>query len=212
MNAGILTIVLAVSLTTKMAFGQADGERELPTASAASAVDPNSSTVSSKSHNANYVIGDEDVLDINVWQEPGLTVSVPVRSDGMISLPLIGDVQAAGRAPTQLEQDIAAKLRTYIVQPEVAVIVQKINSKKFNILGRVAKPGSYSLSSTTTVLDAIAEAGGFMDFAKKNGIYILRHNPNGGVSRIAFNYGDVVKGKHPEENFTLEPHDTMIVP
>lgn len=211
MAAGILAIAFAVTVTTRMAFGQVD--RELPTASAASASDPKPSTVSSlKSPDDKYVIGDDDVLDINVWQEPGLTVSVPVRSDGKITLPLTGEIQAAGRTPVQLEQDITAKLRAYVVQPDVAVIVQKMNSKKFNILGRVLKPGSYSLSSTTTVLDAIAEAGGFMDFAKRKSIYILRATSNGGTTRIPFNYEDVVKGKHPGENITLEPHDTIIVP
>jgi len=161
----------------------------------------------------NFVIGNSDLLSINVWNEPDLKQqSIPVRSDGKISLPLIGDVQAAGLTPLQLQQDIATKLHSYITQPDVTVIVQQINSQKFNILGRVIKPGSYSLSATTTVLDAIAQAGGFQDFAKQKDIYILRSNSNGGETRIAFNYKDVIRGRHPEQNIRLEPHDTIVVP
>lgn len=163
-------------------------------------------------HDNSYVIGDDDLLGINVWKEPGFTESVPVRSDGRISLPLIGEVPAAGRTPLELEQDITAKLRAYLTDPEVTVMVLKMNSRKFNILGRVAKPGSYPLTSTTTVLDAIAEAGGFQEFARQKDIYILREMPNGGQKRIAFNYRKVIRGIHPEQNIRLEPHDTIIVP
>lgn len=159
-----------------------------------------------------YVIGDDDVLTIDVWNEHDLKQSVPVRPDGKISLPLIGDVQAAGRTPSQLQGDIAAKLHTYITRPDVTVVVQEIRSKKFNILGRVIKPGAYPLSSTTTVLDAIAVAGGFQDFAKQKEIYVLRPITGGGESRVPFNYKDVIKGKNLKENITLEPNDTIVVP
>jgi polysaccharide export outer membrane protein len=130
----------------------------------------------------------------------------------MISLPLVGEVQASGRTPLQLQEEIASKLEKYITNPQVTVIVQEINSEKFNILGQVAKPGAYSLTHETTVLDAIAGAGGFRDFAKQRGIYILRKNPAGGESRIPFNYKDVIKGKNPEQNIKLEPRDTVVVP
>jgi polysaccharide export outer membrane protein len=164
-----------------------------------------------KPHDAAYVIGSSDVLAVTVWKEPEITRSIPVRPDGKISLPLAGEIQAAGRTPLQLEQDIAAKLKNYITNPDVSVIVQQINSEKFNILGRVAKPGSYPLTGTTTVLDAIATAGGFQDFAKQRGVYILRQGP-GGQTRLAFNYKDVIKGKHLEQNVKLESGDTVIVP
>lgn len=160
-----------------------------------------------------YVIGDDDVLSINVWNEPDLKQQlIPVRPDGKISLPLVGDIEAAGRTPSQLQDDITSKLHTYITHPDVTVIVQQINSKKFNILGRVVKPGTYPLSSTTTVLEAIAQAGGFQDFAKEKGIYVLRGNPSGGQSRLPFNYKQVVNGKDLEQNVKLEPNDTIIVP
>jgi polysaccharide biosynthesis/export protein len=163
-------------------------------------------------HNSTYIIGNDDELGINVWKEQELTQSVPVRSDGKISLPLIGEVTAAGRTPLQLEEDIASKLRSFLTNPQVTVMVLQMNSQKFNILGRVAKPGSYSLSATTTVLDAIAQAGGFLDFAKQKDIYVLREKPGGGETRIAFNYKDVIHGKHSDENIRLQPHDTIVVP
>jgi polysaccharide export outer membrane protein len=159
-----------------------------------------------------FVIGNDDMLAINVWNEPDFKQSVPVRSDGKISLPLIGDIQAAGRTPLQLQQDIAAKLKAFITQPDVTVMVMQINSQKFNILGRVLKPGSYPLLTTTTVLDAIAQAGGFQDFAKQKKIYILRRDVSGAQSRIGFNYKDVIAGKHSEQNIKVQPGDTIVVP
>jgi polysaccharide biosynthesis/export protein len=165
-----------------------------------------------KPHDNSFVIGNDDRLAINVWKEPDLTKTIPVRSDGKISLPLVGEIQATGRTPLQLEQEIAAKLMNFITEPEVTVMVEQINSQKFNILGQVAKPGSYSLSVATTVLDAIATAGGFRDFAKQKAIYILRENASGGETRIAFNYKDVIKGKNPQQNIKLEPRDTIVVP
>ena len=118
-----------------------------------------------KPHDSSFVIGDDDLLAVNVWKEPDISRSIPVRSDGRISLPLVGELQATGRTPLQLEQDITSKLRNYIADPEVTVMVQEIHSQKFNILGEVIKPGSYSLEMAATVLDAIAAAGGFRDFA-----------------------------------------------
>jgi polysaccharide export outer membrane protein len=166
----------------------------------------------SKPHDDSFVIGDNDVLAINVWKEPDVSRSVPVRSDGKISLPLAGEIQASGLTPLKLEQDIASKLQSYISEPEVTVIVQQINSQKFNILGMVSKPGSYSLTNSSTVLDAIAAAGGFRDFAKQKSIYVLRRNPNGTESRLPFNYKNVVKGKNPDQNVKLQPNDTIVIP
>src|ERR1700690_509209 len=106
-----------------------------------------------KPHETSFVIGNDDLLAINVWKEPDVSRSIPVRSDGRISLPLVGEVQATGRTPLQLEEDIASRLRNYIAEPEVTVMVQEIRIQKFNILGQVTKPGSYSLELVTTVLD-----------------------------------------------------------
>jgi polysaccharide biosynthesis/export protein len=172
----------------------------------------NESASSARAHDDTYSIGADDILAINVWKEPDLTRSVPVRSDGKISLPLIGELQAAGVTPKQLEQDISKKLTSYVAEPEVTVIVQEIRSRKFNILGQVAKPGSFPITRTTTVLDAIALAGGFRDFAKQKSIYILRQKSDGTQQKLPFNYKEVVKGKNVEQNITLEPRDTVVVP
>jgi polysaccharide export outer membrane protein len=171
-----------------------------------------SASTANKPHDNTFVIGADDLLAINVWKEPDISRSILVRSDGKISLPLVGEVVAAGQTPLQLEQVITARLKSYITDPEVTVMVQQVNSEKYNILGQVAKPGAYSLTATTTIVDAIANAGGFKDFAKKKGIYILRRNAEGTESRIAFNYQDFIKGKNTSQNFTLQPHDTIIVP
>jgi polysaccharide biosynthesis/export protein len=165
-----------------------------------------------KPHDDSFVIGNDDVLAINVWKEPDISRSIPVRSDGKISLPLAGEVQAAGRTPLKLEQDIAARLKNYIAEPEVTVIVQQINSQKFNILGFVNRPGSYVINNSATVLDAIAIAGGFRDFAKQKSIYILRQNADGSQIRLPFNYKEVVKGQNPAQNIKLQPRDTIVVP
>lgn len=165
-----------------------------------------------KPHDDSFVIGNDDVLAINVWKEPDISRSIPVRSDGKISLPLVGEVQAAGQTPLKLEKDIASKLQSYISQPEVTVIVQQINSQKFNVLGQVLKPGSYPITNSTTVLDAIALAGGFRDFAKQKSIYVLRQNPDGSQSRLPFNYKEVVKGQNTGQNIKLQPRDTIVVP
>jgi len=159
-----------------------------------------------------YVIGANDTLAINVWKEPEVSRSVPVRSDGKISLPLVGELQASGQTPRQLEQEIAKRLQSYISEPEVTVIVTESKSQKINILGMVARPGSYLLSGSTTVLDAIAMAGGFKDFAKKKSIYVLRTGPDGAQTRLPFNYKEVIKGTNPEQNIKLQAGDTVVVP
>jgi polysaccharide biosynthesis/export protein len=207
---GIFLLALA-----GLALGQANAGSDKPAQSAAppAATAPQPATPDVKaSPGADYVIGNDDMLGVNVWNEPQLTQSVPVRSDGKISLPLIGEVQATGRTPLQLKDDITAKLLAYLSAPKVTVIVLQTNSQKFNILGRVLKPGSYPLLATTTILDAIAEAGGFQDFAKQKEIYVLRRGPRGDEKRINFNYKDVIRGHHPEENIKLIPSDTIVVP
>ncbi len=159
-----------------------------------------------------YVIGANDVLAINVWKEPDISRSVPVRSDGKISLPLVGELQASGETPRQLEEQITKSLQNYISEPQVTVIVTDSKSQRVNIMGMVAKPGAYVLTRSTTVLDAIATAGGFKDFAKQKSIYVLRQAPDGTQQRIPFNYKEVIKGKNPEQNIRLQAGDTLVVP
>jgi polysaccharide biosynthesis/export protein len=183
-----------------------------PTSGAAPAAQSaGASSTQAKPHDNTFVIGNDDVLAINVWKEPDISRSIPVRSDGKISLPLVGEVQAAGLTPLSLEKEIASKLKNYISEPEVTVMVQQVNSQKFNILGQVAKPGSYMVVNSLTVLDAIALAGGFRDFAKQKSIYVLRQGPTG-ETRIPFNYKEVSRGKNMSQNIKLQPGDTIIVP
>jgi len=190
----------------------AKGANGAKPAAQTAAADPSTAGTAARPHDDTYIIGDDDVLSINVWKEPEVSRTVPVRSDGRISLPLAGEVQASGNTPLQLEKVLAAKLQGFISEPEVTVIVTQIKSQKYNVLGLVPKPGSYPLTNSVTVLDAIALAGGFRDFAKQKSIYILRQNSGGGESRIPFNYKDVIKGKNSAQNIRIQPGDTIVVP
>lgn len=126
-----------------------------------------------------YVIGAQDLLGINVWHEPEISQSVPVRPDGKISLPLVGDLKVSGLTPRLLQNLLAKELEAYVRKPQVTVIVREVNSHKFYIMGEVGRPGEYSLATSVTVLDALATVGGFRDFAKVQKIYLLRLMPDG---------------------------------
>lgn len=206
----VLIVLCGSALGSARAAVQTNGGAT--TAPAAMAQMPSEATTTGKAHDDAFIIGNEDMLAISVWKEPELSKSVPVRSDGRISLPLVGEIQAAGKTPLQLETDIASKLTNFITAPEVTVIVEKVNSKKFNIVGEVSRPGSYPIATATTIMDAIAAAGGFRDFAKKTGVYILRKSPDGHEARINFNYKEFIKGKNPDQNVKLQADDTIIVP
>jgi polysaccharide biosynthesis/export protein len=159
-----------------------------------------------------FVIGPGDVLGINVWKEQEMSRVVPVRSDGRISLPLIGELQASGQTARQLEAEITKRLKDYVADPAVTVVVQEIHSQKINVLGMVSHPGSFPLAKPMTVVDAIATAGGFRDFAKQKDVYVLRRDNSGKQTRFPFNYKDVIKGLHPEQNIELQSGDTVVVP
>jgi len=159
-----------------------------------------------------YVIGAEDVLAINVWREPELSRSVPVRPDGKISLPLVGDISVSGLTPRLLQARLTNELDSYIRKPKVTVIVQEVNSRKFYIIGQVQKPGSYSLAAHVAILDALAMAGGFRDFAKVQQIYLLRLMSGGSRKRIQFDYKAAVNGKNSYRDIELQPGDTLVVP
>ena len=179
---------------------------------APSAATPAPDTKNSSVRPESYVIGAEDQLSIYVWKEPDMSKSVPVRPDGMISLPLIGEVKAAGYTPVQLQGILAEDMKKYISEPQVTVVVEKVASLNFNIVGEVYKPGYYPLTRRMTVLDAISLAGGFKDFAKTKKIYVLRTGPNGTQQRLPFNYKQVIKGEVPQQNVDLQPRDTIVVP
>lgn len=159
-----------------------------------------------------YIIGPQDLLTINVWREPEISREVPVRPDGKISLPLVGEVEASGFTPAALSKKVEESLKAYLSNPEVTVIVQQVNSRNFNIVGEVLKPGAYRLTNSMTVLDAIAVAGGFQEFADTKDIYVLRVTDDGARVRIPFNYKDIIKGKKFYQNVQLRPGDTIVVP
>jgi len=159
-----------------------------------------------------FVIGTGDVLAINVWKEAEISKVLPVRSDGRISLPLVGELVAGGKTPKQLEAEITTKLKDFVSNPAVTVVVEEIKSQKFNVLGMVNHPGSFPLTKPMTVIDAIAAAGGFRDFAKQKDIYVLRREASGKDTRLPFNYKDVIKGQHSEQNVELQSNDTVVVP
>jgi polysaccharide biosynthesis/export protein len=159
---------------------------------------------------ADYVIGADDTLHISVWKEADLTQTLPVRPDGKISMPLLDDVQAAGLTPMELASSIREKLKKYIADPRVTVAVTAMNSRRIFVTGEVAHPGAMALLPSMRMLQALSSAG-FTQFAKLKDIYLLRTN-NGQQEKIPFNYKDVVKGKHPEENILLKPGDTVVVP
>jgi len=198
----LVLIWLSFSLTAAV-FGQgSSGSNKQATPNAAQGV----------THDDTYQVGPADILAINVWKEPDVSRTVTVRSDGKISLPLVGELQAGGLTPRQLEQEVTKKLSSYISDPEVTVIVQESKSRLINIMGQVSRPGSYLLTNSMTVLDAIAMAGGFKDFAKQKSIYVLRQGPNGTQTKLPFNYKEVIKGKNLAQNLKLQPGDTVVVP
>ena len=157
-----------------------------------------------------YIIGSDDQLHISVWKEADLTETVPVRPDGKISMPLLGDVPAAGMTPKQLQDSITEKLKKYIADPRVTVVVNAMNSRRVFVTGEVVHTGAVVLLPGMTVLQALSSAG-FTQFANLKGIYVLR-NENGKQVKYPFNYKDVVKGKHTEQNIPLKRGDTVVVP
>lgn len=208
------TVWLGLGLLVCTAVAQSSAEQpEAKNDKSADAV----STPSLQTHpveiaDPNYVIGPEDMIGVNVWHEPEVSRSVPVRSDGKISLPLIGEVTAAGLTPKVLQSDIQLKLKAFINDPDVTVIIQDLRSQHLNVLGSVAKPGVYHYAPPMTFLDAVALSGGLSDFAKTKKIYVIRYRPDGSTERIHVNYREALKGTDSAANLPLRPRDTVVVP
>jgi polysaccharide biosynthesis/export protein len=158
-----------------------------------------------------YLIGPEDVLTIVVWREKDMSTDAVVRPDGMISLPLLNDLSAAGLTPDQLRASIEKAASKYVAEPNATVIVKAINSRKVHILGNVMKAGTYPLAGDTTVLQLIAQAGGLQEWADSKHITVMRKE-DGKDTVLSFNYKDVVKQKNLQQNVLLKPGDTVIVP
>jgi len=162
------------------------------------------------SSGSDYVIGADDMLRISVWKEPDLSETLPVRPDGKISMPLLNDVPAAGLTPLQLKDSITDKLKKFIADPRVTVVVTAMNSRRIFVSGEVTHTGPMVLLPHMTILQALSQAG-FTQFANVKGIYLLR-TENGKQEKLPFNYKDVIKGNHPEQNIVLKPGDTVVVP
>ena len=160
---------------------------------------------------ADYKIGPQDVVRIDVWKEPEISRTIPVRPDGKISLPLLNDVQAAGLTATQLGNAIRDGLTKYLTNPQVTVTVMEINSRRVYVTGEVLRAGALPLLPNMTALQALSSAGGFTQFAKLKSIYVLR-NEDGKQVKHPFNYKEVVKGKNQDQNILLLPGDVVVVP
>ena len=159
---------------------------------------------------SDYVIGVEDVLSVIFWREKDMSAEVVVRPDGKISLPMLNDIHAAGMTPEALAESIAKVGTKFVRDAGATVIVKEIRSRKIYIIGEVSKPGTFQLGSEMTVLQAIGEAGGFIEGANKGDVKIVR-NQGGKEQRFKFNYKEVVEGKNPQQNIKLQPGDTIIV-
>jgi polysaccharide export outer membrane protein len=158
-----------------------------------------------------YLIGSGDILNINVWRESEISQKLVVRPDGMITLPLVGDVAAAGQTPEQLADVVSKRLETVLTNPQVSVIVAEVHSKFYVVVGQVAKPGEYPLTRPTSVIEAVSQAGGFRDFAKPGKMYVL-HTVNGKRIRVPVDYNQVVKGKKPQQDIEVSSGDAVVVP
>jgi polysaccharide export outer membrane protein len=159
---------------------------------------------------AEYVIGREDVIAVEVWKDPTLSAKVPVRPDGKISLPMIGDIRAEGRTARDLKEEITHKLEPMVEQPVVSVMVSEINAAKFYVLGEVAHPGAFPVRGPVSVIQALALAGGPTEFASQRSVVVIRRDQNGKEHRYKVDAKDVLAGK--AKALTLAPGDTVYVP
>jgi len=208
----------AVAALLMSSFALAQDARPQPAASSASPNVASDKAASDKATNVvpdsqagiGYVIGPEDVLHIAVWREADLTATLPVRPDGKISLPLLNDVQASGLTPQQLAASVTEKLKKYIADPRVTVVVTQINSKRVYMVGEVLHPGPMSMIANMTVLQALSSAG-LNQFANTKRIYVLR-TENGKQQKLPVNYRKLVKGEQIEQNYLLQPGDEIVVP
>jgi polysaccharide biosynthesis/export protein len=199
---GCTVVILMLSLS-------ASAQESASSSSASVSERPAAAKPVASAESPDYKIGPQDVLRIDVWKEPEISRSVPVRPDGKVSLPLLNDVQAAGLTAEQLANTIRDGLTKFITSPQVTVIVTEINSRRVYCNGEVTKPGAMLLLPNMTVLQALSSCGGFTQFARVKNIYILR-SEHGQQAQHPFNYKDVVKGKSPDVQ--LQPGDVIVVP
>ncbi|HEY6182128.1 MAG TPA: polysaccharide biosynthesis/export family protein [Terriglobales bacterium] len=202
-----LTILLSLFLSQLCVKAQdAPAQKTEPPAKSAAPAQA-SSTVA----DADYKIGPQDVLRIDVWKEPDISRTIPVRPDGKITVPLLNDVQAAGLTAMQLAASLRDSLSKYLTNPQVTVTVTEINSRRVYITGEVVRAGALPLLPGMTVLQALSSSGGFTQFAKTKNIYVLR-TEDGKQVKHPFNYKEVVKGNLQDQNILLQPGDVIVVP
>jgi polysaccharide export outer membrane protein len=206
---GILTVCLVAGGTEARGERRTGQDKKEDTKGAKGQATPTPAQTGPE--DAEYKIGPQDVLIVDVWKEEGLTRTVPVRPDGKITLPLLNDIQAVGLTPMELAGIISEQLKKYITNPQVTVSVTEINSRRIYVNGEVLKAGAYSLLPHMTVLQALSSSGGFTQFARVKSIYVLRTD-HGKQTKIPFNYKEAVSGKNPEQNIELLPGDVIVVP
>lgn len=210
------TLLLALLGCVQVGFGQTAGtdsnaNLQKPTVAGKNGDAKGAQTAAEQTApSSDFVIGESDVLNINVWKEPEISQSVVVRPDGRISLPLIGEVLVTGLTPVQAQTLLTNKLQSILTNPQVTVTVTEIRSRVAFITGEVGKPGAYPLLVPTTILQLITNAGGLGQFANKKGIFLLR-TVDGKQQRFPFNYSQVIKGEKPEQNILVHPGDTVVV-
>ena len=175
------------------------------------ATTPEAGVTKTPAVSSEYRVGEGDTLQISVWKEPDLSKTVVVRPDGLVSLPLIGELKVSGMTSAEIQDAVASKLKAFVLSPRVIVEITEIRSRRVFITGEILHPGLYPLAGPTTVLQLIAQAGGLTPFAKRKNIVILRQE-SGRLLKYAFNYSDVVHGRTPQENIALAPGDTVVVP
>jgi polysaccharide biosynthesis/export protein len=212
MNLKWRAVIGALVVATTMASSLAWAQNAPAQAAASPASDGNANAVTAPASTGDttYVIGAEDVLHIAVWKENDLTATEPVRADGKISLPLLNDVQAAGLTPMQLADSLTEKLKKFVADPRVTIVVTAINSKRIYMLGEVSHTGAMPMSPNMTVMQALASAG-INQFANTKKIYVLR-SENGKKEKFPVNYRKLIKGQDIDHDYTLQPGDTIVVP
>jgi polysaccharide export outer membrane protein len=203
-----LSLLLASFLLSPVLAQEKKNDTPRPVTETVRAIeDPQMQTIAAGVDPRSYVLGPEDIIFVRVWREPELTGPVLIRPDGKISMPLVGEIHAAGSTPEKLSKDIAEALGKVMNRPEVFIAVQQVNSKKYYITGEVNRTGEFPLITETKVFEAISKAGGLREYANGKKIVIVR-----GDQRLKFNYKDVVEGKKLDQNILLQNGDHIIVP
>ena len=214
----IFSVLLASAALSAPAFSQSQNPQDTPasqtatqTATARPAAERPEGVNPPVKVGKDYIIGADDVLDVSVWKEQELTRTLQVRPDGKISMPLLGDVQAAGMTPGQLAQNVSERLKKFLTAPQVTVILTQINSQRVYVIGEVTRPGAYPVLPGMTVLQAISSAGGLTQFANSKKIFVMR-NENHIQTKYPFSYKEVLDGRKAEENLAVKAGDTIVVP